>query len=152
MSETSGLLDLSEDGLDDLFSGSLAAAVAGVPEPSAHGLNLGAAFRIIAAFGVFLPAGGYIGPDMPLLQCFKVGLGTIACVGGDLLGFPAGLGVDPVRRGNPLRLVAGVRGEAASDDDPMGAVHSAERWTAYPVLTDGIRNNPERSPVWIRTP
>ena len=56
--EATCLLDLSEDGLDDLLAQSVAAAAAGASEPPAHGRDQRASALVLATIGVIGATGG----------------------------------------------------------------------------------------------
>ena len=87
--ETSGVLDLTENGLDDLFAQAIAAAPSGAPEFERHGGDARSFFAPVSA-GLGLRAasatGGDISSDAATSEMDQIGFAAIARVGGDLFG------------------------------------------------------------------
>jgi hypothetical protein len=78
LAEVSGLLDLTEDGFDDVFAEPVSTSVTTLPDPAAHGPHAWAAFRAVTGF-----AGAprrHVAPYRPLDETFEVGLGTEAVI------------------------------------------------------------------------
>src|SRR6516165_6268750 len=81
LAEASGLLDLPEHRLDDLFSQPVAAAVSCAFEPCPHSLCERAAGLALFAIGMLGAARRDIGFDATFSQSFEVGLAQIAAIG-----------------------------------------------------------------------
>ena len=89
LAEASGLFDLPEPRLDDLFSQAVAAAVSGAAKFLPHGLGERAARPALFAIGALGAPRGDRGGDIAAGQSFEVGLAAITRVGRGLLGLAA---------------------------------------------------------------
>ena len=85
--EAAGVLDLSEDGFDDLLSEPVSASSPGAPELEGHGGDASACEAALAGEGagaMTQPSRREVGGDPAPRELHEVGLGAVAGIGGDL--------------------------------------------------------------------
>ena len=101
--EASGVFDLAENGLDDLFAQAIPTSPFSASEFDRHGgdarsflapVSAGLGLRVASA------AGGDIGSDAATSEMDKIGFAAIARVSGDLFG----IGLERAARGSEQRL------------------------------------------------
>ncbi len=126
LAEASCLLDLTEDGLDDLFSQSISASIACALELCAHSGDERAGFELSFCRGrlgaVLLPSGGDVALDPASNERAKIGLRAIACIGRRFIRVLPEIGFDGIEQWRKLRLIAWRVGQRVRHDDLMGAI------------------------------
>src|SRR4030088_280027 len=126
LAEASCLLDLAEDGLDDLFSQSIPASITCALELCAHSGDERAGFELPLCRGrlgaVFLPSGGDVALDPASNERAKIGLRAIACGGRCFIRVLPEIGFYGIEQWRKLRLIARRVGQRVCHDDLMGAI------------------------------
>src|SRR5665213_1378535 len=126
LAEASCLLDLAEDGLDDLFSQSIPASIACALELCAHSGDERTGFEFPFRRGrlgaVLLPSGGDVALDPASNERVKIGLRAIARIGRCFIRVLPEIGFDGIEQGSELRLIARRVGQRVRHDDLMSAI------------------------------
>ena len=117
LAEASCLLDLAEDGLDDLFSQSIPASIACLLELCAHSGDERARFELPFCRGrlgaMLLPSGGDVALDPAPNESAKIALRAIARIGGCFIRVLTEIGFDGIEQWHKLRLIARRVGQRA---------------------------------------
>ena len=135
--EASGLLDLPEHRLHDLFSQPVAAAVSSAPEFLPHGLGERPASPALFAIGMLGAPRGEIGFDASIGQGLQVGLAAIAAIGRGLLGLAAKIGRNAIGKRDELALIAHAWRQLMGNDDLCGSIHGGLRVVALDIAVLG---------------
>src|SRR5258706_1238664 len=126
LAEASCLLDLAEDGLDDLLSQSIPASIACALELCAHSGDERAGSELPFCRGrpgaVLLPPGGDVALDPAADERAKIGLRAIARIGRCFIRVLPEIGFYSIEQWRKLRLIARRVGQRVRHDDLMGAI------------------------------
>src|SRR5882762_920209 len=125
LSEASSVLDLTKDGLDDLFAQAIAAAPASPFELGGHGGNTRAGAPPFAAAAWVIvpgPAGGDEAIDPATGQMSQIGFRAETCVGGHFFGIGAKHGACRAQQWLEAACIGRAGLQALGDDDLMCSI------------------------------
>src|SRR6266851_6035607 len=140
LSEPPGLLDLSEDRLDDLLSEPVSTSPSCPLELVAHGLGERPGDLAFAVGGVFGPPGRDVSADLAISQGLEVGFAAIAGIGRGFFWLAPEIVFDAIDQRHELIMVARALRQAMGDDDLRRTVHGGLRIEALDVAVLGLQD------------